>query len=140
MSSSNPAYVKQYDNDIISYLKGLEIVRSDAHALYNEYNRNKNVVFIIDPPYLNTDQQGYKNKDWNLLDHLNILHDLQSSSRYIYFTSNKSQIVEVCAWLAKNTNFKNPFKGSFKLENPTRVNHNSSYLDIMIFKLCKQIW
>lgn len=108
-------------------------MRSDAYALYKKYNLHKNVVFIIDPPYLNTDQQSYKNKGWNLTDYLNIIHYLQSS-RYIYFTSNKSQIIELCAWMAKESNFKNPFKGAFMLKKTMHPNHKSKYLDIMIFK------
>lgn len=133
MRSNDPAYVKQYNTDINSYLNGLEIVRSDAYALYKKYNQNKNVVFIIDPPYLNTDQQGYKNKGWNLREYLDIIHYLQSS-RYIYFTSNKSQIIELCAWMAKETDFKNPFVGAYMVRKERNLNHNSSYLDIMIFK------
>lgn len=131
--SGDPNYIKQYDNDINSYLNGLEIVRSDAYALYKKYNLHKNVVFIIDPPYLNTDQQAYKNKGWNLREYLDIIHYLQSS-RYIYFTSNKSQIRELCAWMAKETDFKNPFVGAYMVRKERSLNHNSSYLDIMIFK------
>lgn len=124
--------VRMSDYTSKGYLDGLEIVQHDYRALFDKYKDNENVVFLIDPPYLQTTSNTYKNY-WNLADYLDVLTVLDGH-RYFYFTSNKSSIIELCEWVGTRSLTSNPFTHAQKLEVKTNVNYNSSYTDIMLFK------
>ena len=114
------------------YLEGLDIVSLDYKVLFEKYKNDDRVVFLIDPPYLQTTSVTYKNY-WKLADYLDVLTVLDGH-RYFYFTSNKSSIIELCEWVGTRTITTNPFAHAQKLEINTSVNYNSSYTDIMIFQ------
>lgn len=120
-----------YD-DASDYLDGIEIVKLDYKELFAKWRDFPNVCFLIDPPYLSTDAQTYTGY-WKLKDYLDVLHTLKNTN-YFYFTSNKSSIVELCEWLAVNSEASNPFHGAVKKEIISQMNHNSRYTDIMLFK------
>lgn len=126
--------VKQSDYAVDGYLEGVERVRMDYRELYRRYAGREGVVFLLDPPYLSTDVSTYNKADyWKLGDYLNVLHCLQGG-RYFYFTSNKSQIVELCDWMQTNGDFNNPFHGATIKAVNTSLNHTAKYTDIMIYK------
>lgn len=115
------------------YLNGLEVLSCDYKELYLKYKDVDNVVFLVDPPYLSTDTKSYTSDSyWKLKDYLDVLEVLQAS-RYFYFTSNKSSLVELCEWFGKKFN-ANPFEGATKISVTNSVNHSSRYEDIMLFK------
>ena len=114
------------------YLDGLEVVSCDYRELFSRYKDVPNVVFLIDPPYLSTEVGTYT-MNWGLSDYLDVLQTLVGTN-YIYFTSNKSSIIELCDWMGRNNTIGNPFTGSKKVEFNARMNYNSSYTDIMLFK------
>lgn len=124
--------MKQSDYDATGYLNGVETVSVDYKQLFELYKHNKNVVFLCDPPYLSTDVKAYKNY-WKLTDYLNVLHVLKDT-RYFYFTSNKSSIVELCQWIQDNTGGTNPFQYAKTVSMKANVTFQSSYTDIMLFK------
>lgn len=116
------------------YLEGVDMVRKDYRELFAEYRNHKNVVFLVDPPYLSTDCTTYSRPDyWKLSDYLNVLKTIEDQS-YFYFTSNKSQIVELCDWMELNGYARNPFEGSTTVKVNTSLTYNASYEDIMIYK------
>lgn len=116
------------------YLEGVERVRKDYRELFAEYRNHKNVVFLVDPPYLSTDCTTYSRPDyWKLSDYLNVLKTIEDQS-YFYFTSNKSQIIELCDWMELNGYARNPFEGSTTVKVNTSLTYNASYEDIMIYK------
>ena len=53
---------------------------------------------------------------------------------FIYFTSNKSSIIELCCWMGNHPNIGNPFENATKAEFNARMNYNSTYTDIMLYK------
>lgn len=114
------------------YLEGLTIVSKDYKEIFAEYKDKPNVVFLVDPPYLNTDVGTYKMK-WRLADYLDVLTILKGYS-FVYFTSNKSSIIELCEWIGKNREIGNPFDGCSKFEFNAHMNYSSSYTDIMMFR------
>ena len=116
----------------LDYLDGLEVVSCDYRELFSRYKDIPNVVFLIDPPYLSTEVGTYI-MNWGLSDYLDVLQTLVGTN-YIYFTSNKSSIIELCDWMGRNNTIGNPFTGSEKVEFNARRNYNSSYTDIMLFK------
>lgn len=115
------------------YLNGVERVSKDYKQLLETYKDCENVIFILDPPYLSTDVTTYSNENyWRLKDYLNILTEIQDS-RYIYFTSNKSQIVELCDWLFEYCH-KSPFEDTTITTTNNTVRYNVGYTDIMVVK------
>ena len=58
------------------YIEGIEFRSCDWKSLYAEFmqiiDSQTKILFIADPPYLNTDMGGYNNK-WRLEDALNVL-------------------------------------------------------------------
>lgn len=114
------------------YLAGLTIASCDYRVLYERYKDTPGVVFLVDPPYLSTEVGTYK-MYWRLADYLDVLNVLRDKP-FVYFTSNKSQIVELCEWLGKNRALGNPFEGCGKSEFNAHMNYNAGYTDIMLYK------
>jgi len=114
------------------YLDGIDVVKMDYRELFDRWKHVSGVVFLVDPPYLSTDCTTYSNY-WKLANYLDVLQVLKGTS-YFYFTSNKSNIIELTDWIELNLGGENPFKGATKKEVNARMNHNAGYTDIMLFK------
>ena len=114
------------------YLDGLTIVSEDYKVLFERYKDIPNVLFVIDPPYLSTDVGAYT-EYWSLSKCLDVLQLLMSRD-FVYFTSNKSQLLEFCEWIGKSGIGRNLFEGARRIELPMRLNYSSEYIDIMIYK------
>ncbi|MBD5311756.1 MAG: DNA adenine methylase [Bacteroides sp.] len=113
------------------YLAGLEIVSCDYRELFEMYKDTPGVVFLIDPPYLSTDVGTY-NMTWRLSDYLDVLTILNGHN-FVYFTSDKSGIVELCEWIGSHKSLGNPFARCTKREVNARLNYNAGYTDMMLF-------
>ena len=113
------------------YLDGLTITSCDYKEVFEQYKDVPGVVFLVDPPYLSTDSKTYK-MYWKLSDYLDVLTVL-SGHQFIYFTSNKSSIVELCDWIGKNKLFGNPFENCHRREFNAHMNYTASYTDIMLY-------
>lgn len=114
------------------YLEGLVITSCDYKELFQQYKDMPNVVFIVDPPYLSTEVGTYK-MYWHLADYLDVLTILTGND-FIYFTSNKSSIIELCEWIGNNKMNGNPFELCKKVEFNAHMNYNAKYTDIMLYK------
>lgn len=126
--------VKKSDYDVVDYLQGLEVVKCDYLKLFSMFKDNRSALFVLDPPYLSTDTTTYgSDKYWKLRDYLNVLNVL-TANNYIYFTSNKSSLVELCEWFSENYSLKNPFSNA-KIETyKASVNYSAKYTDMMLYK------
>lgn len=120
--------------DSEDYLEGLTITSKDYKEVFNRYKDVPNVVFLVDPPYLSTEVGTYK-MYWRLADYLDVLNVLNvlKGHSFVYFTSNKSSILELCDWIDKNPFIGNPFKDCRKVEFNAQMNYNSRYTDIMLY-------
>lgn len=128
----NKARISNYNAD--GYLHGVKVVRKDYRLLFEQYKDYPNVVFLVDPPYLSTDTTTYSREDyWKLSDYLNVLKTIEDTS-YFYFTSNKSQIIELCDWMENNGYCKNPFADASIKTIGSQLTYNARYEDIMIYK------
>lgn len=114
------------------YLEGLEVTSCDYKMLFNRYKDIPNVVFLVDPPYLSTEVGTYT-MYWKMSDYLDVLTVLVGH-QFVYFTSNKSSIIELCEWIGRNKNVGNPFDGCTCVEFNAHMNYNASYTDMMLFK------
>lgn len=126
--------VKKADYSVDDYLDGLEVVKMDYMDLFNAFKSKPDVLFVVDPPYLSTDTSTYNSdKYWKLKDYLDVLNVL-SAGKYIYFTSNKSSILELCEWFSSNYNLNNPF-GKAKVSTfDVTINKTAKYTDMMLYK------
>ena len=124
--------IRQTDYNADGYLDGIEIIKTDYRNLFAQYKNMDGVVFFVDPPYLSTETKTYKCY-WKLGDYLDVLKVLEGHS-YIYFTSNKSQIIELIDWFCRTQFDANPFAGTQRREVESSINYNSRYTDIMLFK------
>lgn len=122
--------IRRSNYDAEGYLDGLEIESCDYRQLFDGYKYRDDVVFLVDPPYLSTDVGTY-NMCWKLSDYLDVLKILVNH-RYVYFTSNKSSIIELCDWLGKNKEIGNPFIGATRKEFNASMNRGARYTDIML--------
>ena len=113
------------------YLDGIEVRSCDYRELVKEFEDVDNVVFLVDPPYLSTDVTTYT-MSWRLSDYLDVLTIL-ANSKFVYFTSNKSSIIELCDWMGKHPSLGNPFSGCARVSVRAPINHTCHYEDIMLF-------
>ena len=123
-----------YPDCSADYLNGLEVVSCDYKEAFAQFKDVPGVVFLVDPPYLSTDVGTY-NMYWKMSDYLDVLNVLLGHS-FVYFTSNKSSILELCEWLGRNQHIGNPFKDCTKVEFNATMNYAASYTDMMLFKKC----
>lgn len=113
------------------YLAGLEIESCDYRELFERFRNMPGVVFLVDPPYLSTEVGTYR-MSWRLADYLNVLSVL-SGHDFVYFTSDKSSLVELCEWMGRNPSLGNPFERCRRREFDATMNYNARYTDIMLF-------
>ena len=133
----NRIKAEPYNFNVDEYLCGLDIVCADYKELYLMYRNVPGVYFIIDPPYLSTDTKTYSSdKYWKLKDYLDVLSVLVDSN-YIFFTSNKSSLIDLCEWFDENRRIGNPFKNSVLNTHQVTLNRNSKYMDMMLYKFVK---
>lgn len=123
--------VRKADFNADGYLDGLTVVCKDYKQLFNEYRDTHGVLFLVDPPYLSTEVGTYT-MSWKLGDYLDVLTILQGHD-FIYFTSNKSQIIELCEWIGRCRINRNPFEHAQRVEVNTTLNYTSKYTDIMLY-------
>lgn len=128
--------IRQSDYVCDGYLDGLEIESCDYKELVVKYRNIQNVVYLVDPPYLSTETGTYR-MYWKLSDYLDVLSILVGTS-YIYFTSDKSNLLELCQWLGKNHWIGNPFAEAGQKRMYRTMNYNSAYTDIMLYKSKKK--
>lgn len=69
---------------------------------------------------------------WRLADYLDVLSVLDGHN-FVYFTSEKSCIVELCEWMGRNPSLGNPFARCHKREFEATMNYNARYTDIMLY-------
>ena len=124
--------VRKSNYNADGYLDGLTIVRKDYKELFNDYSNKSNVLFLVDPPYLSTEAGTYAMR-WKLGDYLDVLTILQGHD-FIYFTSDKSQIIELCEWIGQSKINRNPFENARRVDVHTTMTYNSGYTDIMLYR------
>lgn len=135
----NKVGLTEYDFIPEEYLKGLDITRCDYWVLYEQYKDVPGVLFLVDPPYLSTDTKTYNSDNyWKLKDYLNVLN-VFCRNNYFFFTSNKSNLLELCEWFSENYGIDNPVSGSTMLSRKAKPTCSGSYVDMMFYRVKKNI-
>lgn len=117
------------------YLDGLEITCKDFRELFEEFKNREKVLFLLDPPYLQTDLDSYHNSDfWTLGETLDVVR-MMMGSKFIFFTSDKSDIPELLDWLSENTSGFDFVKKAeiHKRTNFTdKIHHYDDFMYVMV--------
>jgi len=125
--------VRKDGYNVDGYLDGLEVVKYDYMELFGQFAGRKDVLFLVDPPYLSTDTSTYSSDNyWKLKDYLDVLLIL-AKDNYVYFTSNKSQIIELCDWFADNYSLNTPFSNAAVVTYQVK-GHACKFTDMMYYK------
>jgi hypothetical protein len=74
---------------------------------------------------------------WKLKDYLNVLNVL-SADNYVYFTSDKSSIIELFEWLEANCMLRNPFSRAKTNTACQYMGRSGRYTDLMYYKNYKR--
>lgn len=122
--SKHPFYngVRQTPYSAEGYLDGLEVTCKDFREIFEEYKDTDKVLFLLDPPYLQTDLDSYHNSDfWTLGETLDVVR-MMMGSKFIFFTSDKSDIPELLSWLSENTS-------GFDFVKKAEIHKRTNYLD-----------
>ncbi|MBD5194583.1 MAG: DNA adenine methylase [Bacteroides sp.] len=125
--------VRQSAYECGGYLEGLEVVHLDYRELFEREQHNSRALFVLDPPYLMTECGQYENY-WKLTDYLDVLR-LLNGTKYVYFTSDKSQIVELCDWLGDYFGEVAPMWGAQIRQRTNTLNYQAKFKDMMITRL-----
>jgi len=121
------------------YLTGVERRQTDYRNLIAEFEHTPNTVFILDPPYLSTNISSYSGaQNWKLKDYLHIVKALNAMPQYVYFGSNKGQLLDLFDFLANEYDLPSPFNDTERISVSTSVNYASIYEDLMIYKTSTQ--
>lgn len=116
------------------YLDGLEIRHQSFHQLLPEFENQEKVLLMLDPPYLCTKQESYRQKSYfDLIDFLRLIH--LTKPPYLFFSSTKSEFVRFIDYLVEDK--KDNWQSFVNIERVTfnaALNYQSSYEDNLIYK------
>lgn len=97
------------DYEVDGYLEGVETVRMDWRELVSLYRGRKDVVLVLDPPYMLTDMSGYKNDTyWGIEERLDVAMECEDM-KFVYFTSERSGVERVLRWVGRFDGVSSPF-------------------------------
>ena len=113
------------------YLDGVEVVQESFHTLLPKFSDDPKALFVLDPPYLCTRQESYKQATYfDLIDFLRLINITRSP--YIFFSSTKSEFVRFIEYMVddKVHNWQT-------FDNAERIvvtSYSGKYEDNMVYK------
>ncbi|STP05651.1 hypothetical protein [Haemophilus parainfluenzae] len=116
------------------YLDGVEIVRESFHTLLPKFADNPKALFVLDPPYLCTRQESYKQATYfDLIDFLRLVNITRPP--YIFFSSTKSEFVRFIEYIQEDKvdNWQ-VFDGVKRIVVNASASYSGKYEDNMIYK------
>ncbi|MGX2947335.1 hypothetical protein [Frederiksenia canicola] len=120
--------------DAADYLEGIEIVRESFHTLLPKFQHDSKTLFVLDPPYLCTRQDSYKQATYfDLIDFLRLIH--LTRPPYIFFSSTKSEFVRFVEYMreVKMDNWQS-FEGAQREVVKATLNYQVRYEDNLVYK------
>lgn len=116
------------------YLEGIEVVCESFHTLLPKFQHDSKTLFVLDPPYLCTRQDSYKQATYfDLIDFLRLIH--LTRPPYIFFSSTKSEFVRFVEYMqeVKMDNWQS-FEGAQREVVKATLNYQVRYEDNLVFK------
>lgn len=116
------------------YLDGLEVVRESFHSLVPRFAGQDKVLLLLDPPYLCTHQESYRQETYfDLIDFLRLIHLVKPP--YVFFSSTKSEFIRfIDATIADKWDNWQAFDGYKRIVVNARIGASRAYEDNMVYK------
>ena len=116
------------------YLDGIEVISESFHKLIPRYQNQEKVLLLLDPPYLCTRQESYKQATYfDLIDFLRLIN--LTKPPYIFFSSTKSEFIRYLDYMqeSKTDNWES-FEGYERIVVKASASKDGIYEDNMIYK------
>ena len=116
------------------YLDGIEVISESFHKLIPRYQNQEKVLLLLDPPYLCTRQESYKQATYfDLIDFLRLIN--LTKPPYIFFSSTKSEFIRYLDYIqeSKTDNWES-FEGYERIVVKASTSKDGIYEDNMIYK------
>ncbi|KOE59711.1 hypothetical protein D17P2_0308815, partial [Aggregatibacter actinomycetemcomitans serotype c str. D17P-2] len=117
-----------------SYLDGVEVVSESFHTLLPRFTTDPQAVFVLDPPYLCTKQESYKQAHYfDLIDFLRLVNITRPP--YIFFSSTKSEFIRFIEYMQEDKvdNWQ-AFNNAKRIAIKTSLNYHGEYEDNLVYK------
>ena len=118
----------------VGYLDGLEVVNESFHTLLPKHQDNPKALFVLDPPYLCTKQESYRQaRYFDLIDFLRLIN--LTRPPYIFFSSTKSEFIRFIEYMAEDKvdNWQ-AFDNTGRIAIKASANYASKYENNLVFK------
>lgn len=117
--------------DAKDYLTGVEVVSKSFDELLPEYVNNEKTLLVLDPPYLFSEQRGYrKAKDFGLVSFIKLMELIRPP--FIMFSNYRSEILDYFDYQVKRNDER--FLNYKYTSISAPLNYSSTYRDNMIYK------
>ncbi|GAB1661260.1 TPA: hypothetical protein ACU207_002386 [Mannheimia haemolytica] len=116
------------------YLDGIEVTHESFHKLLPRFQHKDKVLLLLDPPYLCTRQESYKQATYfDLIDFLRLIN--LTKVPYIFFSSTKSEFVRFVDFMVseKKDNWQT-FENAKWIKVKASLNYQSTYEDNLVYK------
>ncbi|MCR1837493.1 MULTISPECIES: hypothetical protein [Rodentibacter] len=115
------------------YLDGVEIICESFHTLLPKFADNSKALFVLDPPYLCTRQESYKQATYfDLIDFLRLIH--LTRPPYLFFSSTKSEFIRfIDAMIDDKWDNWQVFEGYQRITLQTNASYSGRYEDNMVY-------
>ncbi|HDR1844078.1 TPA: hypothetical protein QB600_000682 [Pasteurella multocida] len=116
------------------YLDGLEVVSESFHKLLPRFRDKEKVLLILDPPYLCTRQESYKQATYfDLIDFLRLIH--LTKPPFIFFSSTKSEFIRfIDAMVEDKWDNWQAFNEVNRITVNASASYSGKYEDNLIYK------
>ncbi|HHF3795267.1 TPA: hypothetical protein ACPP4W_001322 [Haemophilus influenzae] len=116
------------------YLNGLEVINESFHQLLPKFIDKEKVLLILDPPYLCTRQESYKQASYfDLIDFLRLIH--LTKPPFIFFSSTKSEFIRfIEAMVEDKWDNWQVFNEVNRITVNASASYNGKYEDNLIYK------
>ncbi|MEB3470168.1 hypothetical protein ROV31_06210 [Pasteurella multocida] len=117
-----------------SYLDGLKITHESFHKLLPQFSGKKKVLLILDPPYLCTRQDSYKQATYfDLIDFLRLIN--LTKPPYIFFSSTKSEFIRFIEYMIEDRKDNwQAFDGANRITVNASASYSGKYEDNLVYK------
>ncbi|MDY0643551.1 hypothetical protein NMV90_08310 [Pasteurella multocida] len=127
--------VRKTDYELVDgYLDGLEIISESFHQLLPRFSNKEKVLLVLDPPYLCTRQESYKQANYfDLIDFLRLIH--LTKPPFIFFSSTKSEFIRfIEAMVEDKWDNWQVFNEVNRITVNASASYNGKYEDNLIYK------
>ena len=116
------------------YLDDVEIVRESFHTLLPRFITDPKALFVLDPPYLCTKQDCYKQATYfDLIDFLRLVNITRPP--YIFFSSTKSEFIRFIEYmLEEKVDNWQAFENATRIAVNASVSYSGKYEDNLVYK------